>query len=202
SHRGRGVHAVGPVERLRHQRHRRRAAAAEDKGRDRHALGILVRRVGRRALADRRREAAIGMGRLLLAAGLPVVALPVDGVLWRLVGHAFPHTSPSSVSATFVKMVFSLIDAMALGLVFSLVPGATPKKPASGLIAYNRPSAPGLIQAMSSPTVVTSQPSFWNSLGGTSMAKFVLPHADGNAAATYVFVPSGAFTPVISMCSA
>ena len=31
------------------------------------------------------------------------------------------------------------------------VPGATPKKPASGLIAYSRPSGPIFIQAMSSP---------------------------------------------------
>jgi hypothetical protein len=68
------------------------------------------------------------------------------------------QTSPSSVSATLVKMMFSFSVAMALKLVFSLVPGATPKKPASGLIAYRRPSLPGLIQAMSSPTVVTFQP--------------------------------------------
>ncbi len=45
------------------------------------------------------------------------------------------HTSPSSVSATLVKMTFSRSVAIALGLVFSLVPGATPKKPASGLMA-------------------------------------------------------------------
>ncbi len=45
------------------------------------------------------------------------------------------QTSPSSVRATFVKIVFSVIDAIALGLVSSFVPGATPKKPASGLIA-------------------------------------------------------------------
>ena len=39
------------------------------------------------------------------------------------------------------------------GLVFIDVPGATPKKPASGLMAYSRPSGPTLIQAMSSPRV-------------------------------------------------
>ena len=47
----------------------------------------------------------------------------------------------------------------ALGFEFALVPGATPKKPASGLIAYNRPSGPGRIQQMSSPMVHTFQPS-------------------------------------------
>jgi hypothetical protein len=43
--------------------------------------------------------------------------------------------SPSSVSAQFVKIEFARIVAIAFGFVFSLVPGATPKKPASGLIA-------------------------------------------------------------------
>ena len=37
------------------------------------------------------------------------------------------QTSPSSVSATFVKLVFAFSDAMQLKLVFSFVPGATPK---------------------------------------------------------------------------
>jgi hypothetical protein len=69
------------------------------------------------------------------------------------------------------------IIVMALGLVWTLVPGATPKKPASGLIAQNRPSAPSLIQAMSSPIVSTFQA---GSLG-TSMDKLVLPHPDGKA---------------------
>ena len=45
------------------------------------------------------------------------------------------QTSPSSVSAQLVKIEFSRTVAIAFGFVFSLVPGATPKKPASGLIA-------------------------------------------------------------------
>src|SRR6185436_3708513 len=94
------------------------------------------------------------------------------------------HTPPSGVMATFVKIVFLASEAIALGLVFTLVPGATPKKPASGLIACRRPSASGLIQAMSSPTVVIFQPCFWKCGGGMSIAKFVLPQALGNAAAT------------------
>ena len=79
-------------------------------------------------------------------------------------------------------MVFRLVDASAFGLERSLVPGATPKKPASGLMAYKRPSFPGLIHAMSSPTVQTFQP--LNDAGGISMARFVLPQALGNAAET------------------
>src|SRR5580698_544490 len=92
------------------------------------------------------------------------------------------HTPPSGVSAVFVKMVLRAMAAIALGLLFFEVPGATPKNPASGLIARKRPSASGLIQAMSSPTVQTFQPS--NPAGGTIMAKLVLPQELGNAAAT------------------
>src|SRR5580658_6305131 len=92
------------------------------------------------------------------------------------------QTPPSGVSATLVKMEFFASAFMALGLVCMPVPGATPKKPASGLIARKCPCSSGLIQAMSSPTVHTFQPS--NPLGGISIAKLVLPQALGNAAAT------------------
>src|SRR5436190_5564619 len=121
------------------------------------------------------------------AAGRPasgVHALPVQSV--SLAGTCFVmpshHTSPSGVSATLVKMVLALIVSMQFGLVSTEVPGATPKKPASGLIARSVPSGPGLIHAMSSPTVVTFQP--LNAGGGISIAKLVLPHALGNAAVT------------------
>src|SRR5277367_6971145 len=53
------------------------------------------------------------------------------------------QTPPSGVSATLVKMVFFASVAIALGLVFALVPGATPKKPASGLMARSLPLASG-----------------------------------------------------------
>src|SRR5438128_2869820 len=68
------------------------------------------------------------------------------------------HTPPSGVSATFVKIVFDAIIAIALGLVRAEVPGATPNTPASGLIARSRPCSSGLIHAMSSPTSDTFQP--------------------------------------------
>ena len=45
------------------------------------------------------------------------------------------QTSPSCVNAVLVKIVFASIESIALGFVCMLVPGATPKKPASGLIA-------------------------------------------------------------------
>jgi len=81
-----------------------------------------------------------------------------------------------------------------------LVPGTTPKNPFSGLIAQSLPSSPILIHAMSSPTVQTLYP-FIDS-GGTSIARFVFPHAEGNAAATYVVLPCGSSIPRMSMCSA
>ena len=78
------------------------------------------------------------------------------------------------------------------------MPGATPKKPASGLMAYRRPSAPNFIHAMSSPIVWTFHPGSV----GCSIARLVLPHADGNAPATYLTAPSGLVSLRMSMCSA
>src|SRR5215471_16089221 len=63
------------------------------------------------------------------------------------------QTPPSGVKATLVKIEFFASVAMAFGFVLFEVPGATPKKPASGLIARRPPFASGLIQAISSPTV-------------------------------------------------
>ena len=51
---------------------------------------------------------------------------------------------------------------------------------------------------MSSPTVSTFQP--WSV--GIIIARFVLPHALGNAPATYFTSPSGEVSLRISMCSA
>src|SRR5689334_3003734 len=92
------------------------------------------------------------------------------------------HTPPSGVRATLVKIVLRASVDIAFGFVFTDVPGATPKNPASGLIARRRPLASGLIQAMSSPTVHTFQPS--KPRGGINIEKFVLPQALGKAAAT------------------
>ena len=89
------------------------------------------------------------------------------------------HGSPSDVSATLVKMVLARTMVVALGFVLTLVLGATPKKPRSGLIARSCPAASTWIQAMSSPTVQTRQPGS----AETIMARLVLPEALGIAAA-------------------
>src|SRR5258708_20698902 len=68
------------------------------------------------------------------------------------------HTPPLGVSATFVKIEFVASAAMAFGFVLTEVPGATPKKPDSGLMACKRPFSSGLIQAISSPTFHTFHP--------------------------------------------
>ena len=65
------------------------------------------------------------------------------------------------------------------------LPGATPKNPASGLMARNLPSLSNLIHAMSSPTQVTLYPCN----EGFIMARLVLPQAEGKAAAMYFFSP-------------
>ena len=108
------------------------------------------------------------------------------------------QTSPSSVLAQFVKIEFERTIATAFGFVCSPVPGATPKNPDSGLIACRRPSLPHFIHAMSSPIVSTVQPSSV----GISIARLVLPQADGNAPPTCLTAPSGEVSFRISMCSA
>ena len=100
--------------------------------------------------------------------------------------------------AQLVKIVFRSIVSIAFGFVLWLVFGATPKKPASGLTAYRRPSSPNFIHAMSSPTVSAVQPSSV----GISIARLVFPEADGKAPATYFTSPAGEVSFRISMCSA
>src|SRR6185295_3134196 len=87
--------------------------------------------------------------------------------------------SRSGVSATLVKIVFERTMAVALGLVWGLVFGATPKKPRSGLIARSWPDLSTWSQAMSSPTVHTRQPGSCE----TAIARLVLPDALGMAPA-------------------
>lgn len=67
---------------------------------------------------------------------------------------------------------------IAIGLLDLDVPGATPKKPFSGLIARSCPEESNFIHAISSPTHSTVYPGSV----GVNMAKFVLPQADGKAA--------------------
>ena len=106
--------------------------------------------------------------------------------------------SPPEVIAQFVKMEFFAIVSMALAFDFMLVPGATPKKPYSGLMAWRRPSAPNFIHAMSSPIVSTFQPGIVE----ISIDKFVLPRAEGKAPVIYFTWPDGLMSFRISMCSA
>ena len=129
-----------------------------------------------------------------------VQSLPCQSIRWSGTSLVIPshHVSPSSVSAVLVKTAPFSSASMALGVFAQPVPGATPKNPFSGLIARRRPSSSYFIQAMSSPIVSTFQPS----MVGTISARFVLPHADGNAPVTYLTVPSGEVSLRMSMCSA
>ena len=126
--------------------------------------------------------------------------MPFQSVAWAGWSSLMPshHTSPSEVSAVLVKMLLLCRLCIALALVSQPVPGATPKKPASGLIAYRRPSSPCFIQQMSSPMVSAFQPG----MVGTSMARLVLPQALGNAAAMNFDSPAGLVSLRMSMCSA
>src|SRR3954447_2771379 len=123
---------------------------------------------------------ALGWAAVLSDSG--VQSLPCQSIRWSGASSVMPshQTSPPSVLAQLVKIELARTVAIAFGLVFAEVPGATPKNPDSGLMAYRRPSEPNFIHAMSSPMVSTFQPSSV----GMSMARFVLPHALGNAPVT------------------
>ena len=108
--------------------------------------------------------------------GLPFQSMQLSGASPSIPSH---QTVPSGFKATFVKIVFFMVVSNAFLLVLEEVPGATPKKPASGFTAQSLPSSPTLSQAISSPTVVTLYPF----KGGINIAKLVLPHALGKAAA-------------------
>ena len=90
----------------------------------------------------------------------PLLALPVEALGRRLVGHAFPP------HAAFGRQRHIGEDACSSRASPSRSDWSSPmcrarrqRNPASGLIARSRPFASGLIQAMSSPTVQTFQPS-------------------------------------------
>jgi len=103
--------------------------------------------------------------------------VPVDQVRGRLLGQALPPNI-AVVGLRAVRedrVALDRVDRVRVRVLAG--PGATPKKPYSGLIAYRRPSSPNFIQAMSSPIVSTVQPSSV----GISIARFVLPQALGNA---------------------
>ena len=68
-----------------------------------------------------------------------VHSLPCQSVSFAGLSCVKPshQMSPSGVSAQLVKIELARIVATAFGFVSSPVPGATPKKPASGLTAYS-----------------------------------------------------------------
>ena len=141
SHRRAHVNAAAPVEGLANERERAGAASAEDDRADRHAGRVLPSGIDGWALRGRRGEAGVRVSRL--GAGLlgdfgcpflPCQSMHSSGGSSVMPSH---QTPPSGVRPTFVKMVFFARAAMALGLVLAEVPGATPKKPVSGIDGAN-----------------------------------------------------------------
>jgi len=93
-----------------------------------------------RALAGRRGEPRVGMRGLAPAVRRPGPPQPVDERCRLLVGHLLHQTSPFGAMAQLVKIECRPSVSIALAFDFMLVPGATPKNPASGLMACRRPS--------------------------------------------------------------
>jgi uncharacterized protein len=75
-------------------------------------------------------------------------------------GQPSHHGWLSAVTPTLVKIASRWSMASAFGLVFGAGARRHAEEAGLGLIAYSRPSAPGCIQQMSSPTVQTFQPAW------------------------------------------
>ena len=189
-----------PVERLAHERHDGRAAAAEQDGVDRHAGGVLPLGCDRRALGRGRGEARVRVrGRLVgVRASSRCRASRSRAAGGSLVMPSH-QTSPSSVSAQLVKIEFwpdrrhrvrvRLLaragrDAEEAGLGVDRVEAAVRRRTSSRRCRRrsSRPSSPASV--------------------GISIARLVLPHALGKAPVTYLTSPSGEVSLRISMCSA
>lgn len=97
------------------------------------------------------------------------------------------YTPPSLVSATFVKTVFLIMVAMALGFVFAEVPGATPKKPFSGLMARRLPSNRNQRERLSK--CLFWNPSDWTPQCQESLTLFIKLHP-GNVIAHTLDLPA------------
>ena len=178
AHRGADEHAVAPVARLVDERHGRGAAPTEEHGRDRDALRVLPLVGDHRALRCRRAEPGVRVRRGGVGLRRPVLALPVGHVRRRLAVHALPpHVAV--VGERDVRedgVVGEREHRVRVGL--EVGAGRDAEEPELGVDRRRRPSSPIFIHAMSSPTVSAFQPG----IEGISIARLVLPHADGNAA--------------------
>jgi hypothetical protein len=113
---------------------------------------------------------------------------PFDAAIHSPHSHFCFTFSHQNMTVTNYKRILHSLD-----IPIRQIPGATPKKPFSGLIALSCPLLSNFIHAMSSPTHSTLYPGS----DGHIIARFVLPHALGNAAAIYLLCPAGFVMPRI-----
>ena len=133
-----------------------------------------------------RGEAAVGM-RGGLAGGFadlggPAFAAPVEAFGGRLGGHALPPDAAVGGEGDVGEDGVARESGHGVGVGGGGGAGGDAEEAGLGVDGAELALASGLIQAMSSPTVQTFQPS--KPAGGMSMAKLVLPQAEGKAAAT------------------
>ena len=116
------------------------ACAAKENGGDGNAPGVLPFRCDDGALAARNREAGIGM-RGLAPARWESRSAAVQSIRRAVARSCLPtRRRRRRSSAQLVKIGARDASSSRWDWIFKLVPGATPKNPASGLIAYSRPS--------------------------------------------------------------
>ena len=122
-------------------------AAPKNESGDGHAIRVFPLGIDGRALRRGNCKPRIGVSRL--AARIPASRaapfLPGQAKMRRWhVGHPFPPDIALRRQRDVGEdRSWPWMDAMQFGLVFTEVPGATPKNPASGLIALQAPVLPG-----------------------------------------------------------
>ena len=128
----------------------------------------------------------------------PILSLPVDEMCGELLVIPSHHTSPSSVKATLVKMVFLVDRQHGIGIGFHRSPRGHSKKTSFWIDRIKPP-----VCAKFHPgNIIANCLNFPPGRVGVIMARFVFPQALGKAAAMYFFSPCGLVIPKISICSA
>jgi len=131
----------------------------------------------------------------------PVAPLPIESRAWRSLGHASHHTSPSSVSATLVKMQFLVTAGHRVRVRVRAGAGRHAEEARLGVDGVQLPVLAGLdprdvVAARSRSSSLRSRPA------APASRSWSCRTPTGTPAATYVFSPSGRSTPRMSMCSA
>ena len=190
--------SVLPVERFRYERHDIRAASAEENGIDRNAFGIFPFLCDDGTLFGRRGEAGIGVSCRAAGLRIPWPPQPVDQLSRFLVRHAFPPDVAVGRDGAIGEN--RILRDRQHRVRIRLHAGSGRDAEESGFRIDG--IKPPIRTELHPRNVVADGFDFPAGTVEISIARFVLPQADGNAPVTYFTSPCGLVNFRISMCSA